>query len=404
VVAGISEAFEAWGSEPIVARRRFRALATEGDPRAQCAYALMVANGRGGGTDPAAAVIWYRRAADQGHPVACYSLAAALSEGRGVAPDPQEAARWYRRAAELGDRDALQALGVLYSTGEGVDADAAEAERWWRRAAARGHPAALRSLGHALAAVDLPEAAAWYLDAAVAGDEASVEALARVLPRVREAVEAGSGAAAWVAAAFADDAAERARLSALAVSRGHGRACYEAAQEARARGEEGWPAMMGLLERAAAAGCEDAEHDLATAHATGAGVPRDLRAAADGYRRAARWGRPGSLHGLGAALLELSSESEPEGGDREGALEALLEAAVGGYPPAMALYATQMVDEDRVAALRWLLEADSAGHGGAGDVARQLGAAMSAEDVARADRQTQTDGAVAAEIMATTTQ
>ena len=386
-MAGIWEAFQAWSTDPIAARRRFQALAADGDPRAQCAFGLMLSSGRGGGTDPVAAARWLQRAAEQGHPLACYSLGAAYAEGRGVPADADVALQWYSRAAELGDREAMHALGMLCSADGASPEDLERAVAWWRWAAARGVPASMRSLGDALAATDLPGAAAWWLDAALAGDEPAVEALARVLPSVRAAAET-SGAAAWVAAAFADDPAERDRLRAVAVRLGDGRACFDEADRVR-RGEApgGDAARFGLLARAAAAGHDLAEHELANAHASGVGAIRDVEAAAEGFRRAAANGRPSSWCGLGLVLIEL--------GEPEAALDALRQAALGGHTAAMVVYAARVAEDDRVEALRWLLEAHAAEHPDALEVARALAATLTPDEIRAADRRTLTDGAAA---------
>ncbi|MEQ1505237.1 MAG: tetratricopeptide repeat protein, partial [Myxococcota bacterium] len=188
----LAAAYAAFTSDPIAARRQFKALAAAGDPRAQAAYALMLATGRAGGTDPTAAVHWYTKAAEQGHAEACHALGGIYLEGRGVPPDAAAARQWYLRAADCGDRDAMWTLGA-------TSADPDEALTWWRQAAARGHVGAWSSIGRALLGDgEIGEGAEALLEAATAGDEEALTELARVLPAVRDAAGRGEPAAAWV--------------------------------------------------------------------------------------------------------------------------------------------------------------------------------------------------------------
>ncbi|MEQ1566343.1 MAG: tetratricopeptide repeat protein, partial [Myxococcota bacterium] len=197
----LAAAYAAFQSDPLTARRQFKALAAAGDPRAQAAYALMLATGRAGGTDPTAAVHWYTKAAEQGHAEACYALGGIHLDGRGVAADAAVARQWYVRAADLGDREAMWALGAT-----SVEPD--EALTWWRRAAARGHVGASTWIGRALLGQGkVGDGAEALLEAATAGDEEALTELARALPAVRDAAGRGDPAAAWVAAAFDDDPA-----------------------------------------------------------------------------------------------------------------------------------------------------------------------------------------------------
>ena len=193
-----------------------------------------------------------------------------------------------------GDRDALLMLGTLYARGEGVAADASQALWFWRAAATRGHPVAMFCIGEAHVAgdsvpADVATAAEWYLLAAGAGNEEAVQALARVLPQVRAAAETGPPAAAWVASSFVDDPVESGRLLALAAAKGHGRACHRLATLIRRdKAPGGVERMITLLQQGAAAGSEDAQHDLAFAYNSGTGLPQDRRLAVDWYRKAAK--------------------------------------------------------------------------------------------------------------------
>lgn len=378
-MSGISDAFDVYASDPMASRRQFQALAKGGDPRAQAAYALMLASGRGGGTDPATAFYWYNKAAARDHAVACYGLGAAYAEGRGVARDLSKAQEWYARAAELGDRDALWMSGIL-------QADPEQAYALWRRAAARGHAAAMTCLGRVHAARgEEAIAAEWWLDAATAGDEDGVQALARVLPQVRAAAGTGPASAAWVAASFAagTDPDEAARLLRVAADGGHGRACF------RLAGTRGEGERREWLARGAAAGSEEARHALGDA------VLGEDRAAAIGwYRAAATWGRPASLAALGIALLAGDEAERVEG------LALLRRAALAGRANGMYRYALEIEETDPVEALRWLIDAAEAGQDGALDRAEALVATMSPDDVVRADQRTRSDGSIAEALLA----
>ena len=213
----------------------------------------MLAAGQGGGRTSRRRRHWYQQAAQQDYPVACYSLGGMYADGRGVPQDAALALAWYTRAAELGDREALWMLGMLHP-------DPAEAVGWWRRAATRGHAGAMTCIGRAYAAgdgvpADVATAAEYFLDAATAGDEDAVHALARVLGQVRGMADSGPPAAAWVAAGFASDPVEANRLLTLAASKGHGRACHRLAEQVR-RGDlpGGVPRTIAWLEQGAAAG------------------------------------------------------------------------------------------------------------------------------------------------------
>lgn len=112
------------------ALRLARALAEQGDVRAQSLVGLIYYSGRGGLRNEAEAVKWFRVAADQGDAAAQFRLGLMYSEGQGVPQDHAEAARWYEFAANERYAPAQYNLGLLYAAGEGVAQDHVQAHLW----------------------------------------------------------------------------------------------------------------------------------------------------------------------------------------------------------------------------------------------------------------------------------
>jgi TPR repeat protein len=119
------------------ALKEWRTLAVQGHARAQAAFGVMYANGRGVAQDYAEAVRWFRKAAEQGHADAQFNLGRMYGQGRGVTQDDAEAVRWYRKAADQGHADAQFHLGLMYGQGQGVTQDYVEAHMWFNLAASR---------------------------------------------------------------------------------------------------------------------------------------------------------------------------------------------------------------------------------------------------------------------------
>ena len=69
----------------------------------------------------------YRALAEQGNAKAQLNLGILYSVGMGVPEDDAEAVKWYRLAAEQGEASAQLNLGLMYSVGLGVSQDYAEA-------------------------------------------------------------------------------------------------------------------------------------------------------------------------------------------------------------------------------------------------------------------------------------
>ncbi|MBF0182230.1 MAG: sel1 repeat family protein [Magnetococcales bacterium] len=111
-----------------------RALAEEGNAKAQHNLGGMLLKGLGVERDPVAAAEWFRRAASQGDPHARHNLGVMCLQGIGMEKDPDRAAVWFRQAALQGDPRSAHALGMLYADGKGVDRDPARAYLWLSRA------------------------------------------------------------------------------------------------------------------------------------------------------------------------------------------------------------------------------------------------------------------------------
>ena len=109
----------------------FRALAEEGDPRAQFALGLMFQTGRGADKDYGKARYWYRSAAAQGLARAQSNLGVLYRRGLGVGRNFITALAWFRRAAEQGYVRADYNLAEMYRNGEGVPRDLVQAYVWY---------------------------------------------------------------------------------------------------------------------------------------------------------------------------------------------------------------------------------------------------------------------------------
>ncbi len=118
--------------------REFRALAEQGDAKAQNNLGFMYANGKGVSEDDRLAIFWYHKAAEQGNAGSQFNLGVMYDEGKGVSEDDRLAAFWHRKAAEQGNAGSQFYLGVMYNNGEGVPEDDVRAYAWVDLAAAQG--------------------------------------------------------------------------------------------------------------------------------------------------------------------------------------------------------------------------------------------------------------------------
>ena len=118
-----------------------KALAENGNARAQYKLGITYQYGNGVPMDLAIAVKWYRKAAEQGFPTAQYNFATMYSTGEGMPKNNEEAFKWFRMAAEQGHASSQVAVGKMYENGESVTKDIVAAHAWYGVAAsAYGYP------------------------------------------------------------------------------------------------------------------------------------------------------------------------------------------------------------------------------------------------------------------------
>jgi uncharacterized protein len=233
--------------------------AEAGDPASQAWLCTIYAYGDGTPRRPADASRWCRVVAAKGNVVAMRVLA---SSGLNLAA-PDDRAYWLWKLADREDPKYQSMLGDAYDMGDGVPADFAAATYWFRRAAEHGNVSAEGSL-------------AWHLLTGLGGRTDEYEAFTwalRAAPKSTDAME-------MVGLAYLDG-----------------------------RGVERDPkAARSWLEKAAAAGSQWAESDIAWMYETGAGVSRDEAVALDWHRRAAARGADPSEIAL--ALQAVASGTE----------------------------------------------------------------------------------------------
>ena len=85
--------------------------------------------------------------AEQGDAKAQLMMGIYYCEGREVDKNLEEAAKWWGLAAEQGNASAQFNLGVCYDNGSGVTQSYAEAAKWYRLAAEQGEVRAQYNLG-----------------------------------------------------------------------------------------------------------------------------------------------------------------------------------------------------------------------------------------------------------------
>jgi len=97
----------------VAAFEAFKALAEQGDPRAQTVTALMYKFGEGVEQDYTAAFNWYHKAAEQDYAAAQFHTGSMLADGMGTEPDREAAIDWLTRATENGFERAIDKLAEL---------------------------------------------------------------------------------------------------------------------------------------------------------------------------------------------------------------------------------------------------------------------------------------------------
>ena len=80
--------------------------------------------------------------AEQGDAKAQTSLGVMYYSGEGVPQDFKEAVKWLRKAADQGHAWAQYTLGLMHYNGEGVPQDKVTTYAWWNIAAANGNATA----------------------------------------------------------------------------------------------------------------------------------------------------------------------------------------------------------------------------------------------------------------------
>jgi len=114
VVAGFNEGFAAYErGDYAAALKEFRALAEQGDAKAQLYLGAMYDNGRGVTQNYKEAVRWYRKAAEQGYAKAQNNLGATYDKGRGVSQDYVQAHMWFNIAAANGEEIARKNRDIV---------------------------------------------------------------------------------------------------------------------------------------------------------------------------------------------------------------------------------------------------------------------------------------------------
>jgi TPR repeat protein len=140
---------------------------------------------------PAEAHTHLSEAAAAGHRVAAAMLGDMYYAGQGVPRDPATALRWYLQAEQAGEVSRLERIGDLYEGGDGLTHDLRKAQDYWRRAAEeyRNRAATDHWAAYALGRMyrdgkgvpqDSAEARRWLADAARAGNQEAIKAVAAV--------------------------------------------------------------------------------------------------------------------------------------------------------------------------------------------------------------------------------
>lgn len=266
-----------------------------------------------------------------------YPAAAQLRAADGLsaleAGDTLRAREIWEQLATRGDVLAQYNLAVLE-----LESDPKRAQNLFKAAAKEGHPDAQRALADlALEAGDWTQARRWFRVVATAGDARAQMVLAALLDQGMGGPANTTGAAFWYTRAAEQGVAEAAfALGTLQTEAGK---LEEAAE---------W------FRRASSQGHVAATHNLAVAHAQGAGVEQDLAEARALYRLAAQAGHAPAMHNL--ALMQARGQGGEASFRR--ALSWALNADSAGHPNAPVLIEAlrEVMAEDAIAAAEALAE------------------------------------------------
>lgn len=233
--------------------------------------------------DDAVAAKEYRALAEQGNTRAQARLGYLLLNGAGVPQNAPEALRWIERSASQGDPEGQYRLGSMYWDGTQVKQDHRQAVTWWQKAVAQGHAAAMHTLGHAyrngLGVSKDPKMALDLFRKAAAKGNRDGERSAAVMMFHGEAIPADVQSALAVWKKLADTGDE---LSQYLYGEAHLLPLGGLRQD--------FPVAAEYLQKAAAKGDQDAQLLLAQMYREGAGFPKDAEKARREFQRLAEAG------------------------------------------------------------------------------------------------------------------
>lgn len=298
------------------AERWLREAIQAGSVDAQVILGRALVEGQAGLDDLPRGMGLLYQAAEQNHPLALAQLGAVLMDDERVPSQPTVAAGYLARSHQLGHPWATQQLGAAYLVGRGVSRDPERAEQLLRNAVKRGQSGAMRLLGEA------------YLK----GDPLPLQP-SRGETLLTQSAQAGDTTA----------------MSLL------GEAYLDGTLEGNP--SEG----IRLLTQAAQEGDGYAMVVLGRAYREGNGVQRDLNEANRWLTRARNAGHESAADALMYVQRDLGAA---------GNIQALIAAANGGHPGAMADLGQAYLDgkgvpRDQAQAETWLEQAHQAGHAGA---------------------------------------
>ena len=139
VSGGMKEGVDAYNRHDYAtALKEFRALADNGNVKAQNRLGKMYSKGQGVRRDYKEAAKWYRRAVFHGDEDAQFALAKMYFKGQGVFKNFREAVVYLRKAAGQGHSESQNILGVMYIKGYGVLRDKVQAYMWFSLASVSG--------------------------------------------------------------------------------------------------------------------------------------------------------------------------------------------------------------------------------------------------------------------------
>ena len=211
-----------------------------GSDQAMVLAGNILMNGEAGLINDLEAADWFRQASNMGNTDAQVLLGKMALNSRGGLI-PSDALAYFSKASQAGRTDARRAIGEMYQKGIGIAKDPEKAKIWLRQAADAGDINGARKMGDSLIDSDPKSALQWY----------------------EKAADAGDAEAAYIAAVM-----------------------YAENYEIRPNSKR---AAL-LMRQAAQAGIAGAQADYGLLVYQGAGVDRDIDAAADWFAKSAKGG------------------------------------------------------------------------------------------------------------------